>query len=309
MIKFKKKYLFGIILGLILIVLDTIYFLRSRWFFTFLIIALNIGWSQFWIDFFRENKRQKEIESRFLQFVRSLVSTVKSGVSIPNSIIQIADEEYGELTPYAKKLKNDINNAIRYLVNERRLTYIDIISNLLGISLNEKYYGYVILPSFDANGKLNYFLGRTFIGNYYRYKKCDAKSKEIIYNEINIDWQKPLLIVEGPFDVIRSHVNATCLLGSTMSRDSLLFQKIIENNVKILLSLDPDETGKKKSIGIASLLTEYGIDVTMVDIDSKYEDIADMPQNEWKQVYKSSVADNKIINKTELLKRKLKEIM
>ncbi|MBI2663439.1 type II secretion system F family protein [Candidatus Woesearchaeota archaeon] len=160
MIKFKKKYLFGIILGLILIVLDTIYFLRSRWFFTFLIIALNIGWSQFWIDFFRENKRQKEIESRFLQFVRSLVSTVKSGVSIPNSIIQIADEEYGELTPYAKKLKNQIEWGIpiqEALINFGNDTNNPIIKRAISIVIEAERSGGEIEEVLDSitNSVLN----------------------------------------------------------------------------------------------------------------------------------------------------------
>ena len=110
--KFKKIYFIGIAIGLLLIVLDILYFLKARWFLSFLIVAINIGWLQIWLDFFKEIRRQKEIESRFLQFVRSLVGTVKSGVSIPSSIIQISDEDYGELTPYVRKLRNQIEWGI-----------------------------------------------------------------------------------------------------------------------------------------------------------------------------------------------------
>lgn len=144
MIKFKKEYLIGITIGLILVVLDILYFFKTRWFFSFLIIAVNIGWSQIWIDFFKEIKRQKEIESRFLQFVRSLVGTVKSGVSIPNSIIQISDEEYGELTPYIRKLKNQIEWGITIqdaLINLGNDTNNPIIKRAISIVIEAEKSG------------------------------------------------------------------------------------------------------------------------------------------------------------------------
>jgi flagellar protein FlaJ len=144
MIKFKKHYTIGIVIGLILIVFDVIYFLKSRWFLTFLIIAINVGWIQFWIDFFKENKRQKEIESRFLQFVRSLVGTVKSGISIPNSIIQIANEDYGPLTPYVKKLRNQIEWGIpiqEALINFGKDTNNPIINRAVSIVLEAERSG------------------------------------------------------------------------------------------------------------------------------------------------------------------------
>ncbi|MDP6641834.1 MAG: type II secretion system F family protein [Candidatus Nanoarchaeia archaeon] len=144
MIKFKKHYTIGIVIGLILVVFDVVYFLKSRWFLTFLIIAINIGWSQFWIDFFKENKRQKEIESRFLQFVRSLVGTVKSGISIPNSIIQIANEDYGPLTPYVKKLRNQIEWGIpiqEALINFGEDTNNPIINRAVSIVLEAERSG------------------------------------------------------------------------------------------------------------------------------------------------------------------------
>ena len=62
----------------------------------------------------------------------------------------------------------------------------------------------------------------------------------IIFNELNIDWSKELTIVEGPLDLIKTNDNATCLLGSSLTEDMLLFQKIVANKTNIKLALDSD---------------------------------------------------------------------
>ncbi len=104
--KFRKKYLIGITVAFLVTLLNFLYFLKTRWFYSILIISLVIASIQFWIDFFNELKRQKEIEQKFLEFIRALVSTVRSGLPIPQSIVSIADEDYGALNSHVKKLKN-----------------------------------------------------------------------------------------------------------------------------------------------------------------------------------------------------------
>jgi len=111
-IKFKTKYLIGIFVGLFLIVFDLFIFLGTRWFLPALIISFLIMTMQFWLDIFKENKRQKDIEENFLEFVRSLVETVRSGISIPSAILNVSDKDFGELTPYVEKLANQIRLGI-----------------------------------------------------------------------------------------------------------------------------------------------------------------------------------------------------
>jgi archaeal flagellar protein FlaJ len=110
--KFKQKYWIGISLAILVIIMDFVFFLGTRWFFAVLIVALNIAWAQFWIDFFTNLKKQKEIEEKFLEFIRNLVGTVKSGISIPAAIIQIGNDDYGELSKYTQKLSNQIQWGI-----------------------------------------------------------------------------------------------------------------------------------------------------------------------------------------------------
>lgn len=112
MIKFKKEYLIGAGIGAFLLLIDVLYFWKTRWFLAMIVLAISVAWSQFWLDFFKEQKRQKEIEEKFLEFVRALVGTAKSGISIPQALKQTADKDYGALTKYTKKLANQLEWGI-----------------------------------------------------------------------------------------------------------------------------------------------------------------------------------------------------
>lgn len=111
-LKFQNKYFIGIAIALVLIALDFAMFFGTKWFFSIIILALTVGWTQFWIDFYREIQRQKEIEVKFLEFIRSLVGTVKSGIPVPNAILHVSNEDYGSLSPYVKKLAHQIEWGI-----------------------------------------------------------------------------------------------------------------------------------------------------------------------------------------------------
>ena len=110
--KFKPIYLLSIVVALALIAGDVYFFYGERWFWPTLIIAITLGWSPFWIDFFREIRRQKDIELKFLEFMRSLVESIKSGVSIPKSILNVSKKDFGALNPYTQKLAHQIEWGI-----------------------------------------------------------------------------------------------------------------------------------------------------------------------------------------------------
>jgi archaeal flagellar protein FlaJ len=110
--QFKQEYFIGISLGAVVLTFDIIYLYGTRWFFAALILAVNIGWLQFWLDFFKEIGRQKEVEQKFLEYVRALVSNVKSGLTIPGAIVHISEGDYGALTPHVRKLSNQISWGI-----------------------------------------------------------------------------------------------------------------------------------------------------------------------------------------------------
>jgi len=67
-----------------------------------------------------------------------------------------------------------------------------------------------------------------------KYKNPDA-SKDVVFNELNIDWKDKIFLVEGVFDAIKAGTDSVPLLGSTLNENSKLFQKIVENDTAIYL--------------------------------------------------------------------------
>jgi len=142
----------------------------------------------------------------------------------------------------------------------------------------------IIIPSFDAAGKLNYWTARSWrSGASPKYTNPPTHREGIIFNEINIDWTQPLTIVEGPFDLLKCNENATCLLGSTLSPDYLLFRKIVENDTPVVLALDADAVDKTNKL--AKLLSEYEVDVSIINVPEKYGDVGAMSKTTFRSMY------------------------
>src|SRR3989338_3966454 len=115
----KIKYIVGVALALAVCITDVILFFSlnpasfgpKEWYFAPLfVIGVFLAAFPFIQDVLAENRRQKELEVKFLEFVRSLVENVRSGVSIPQAILQVrtAGANFGPLTPYISKLANQI---------------------------------------------------------------------------------------------------------------------------------------------------------------------------------------------------------
>jgi flagellar protein FlaJ len=113
-IYFKKKNLVGIGIGLIIVIFDIIKFRGNFMFWPLIVIAVSVSWATFWLDFFVENKKQKELEKRFPEFVRNLVGAIKSGMPISKSIIHVSTTDYGALTPHVVKLANQLEWAFPF---------------------------------------------------------------------------------------------------------------------------------------------------------------------------------------------------
>ena len=154
-----------------------------------------------------------------------------------------------------------------------------------GFSLDRGFERYLIIPSFDKNGEINFYTSRNIDSqtcDSYKYKNARVSKKNIIFNELNINWNLPLTIVEGPLDLIKTNDNATCLLGSSLTEDMLLFREIVKNKTEVYLALDRD--AYHKSLKIARLLNQYDISVKMIDTRS-YEDVGSMSREYFDKIY------------------------
>lgn len=181
-------------------------------------------------------------------------------------------------------LKNpDVRDVFMYAKN-RGISKHKLHILRAGYSTSNELRRYLILPSYDKNGELNYYVSRNIDAdtkNSFKYKNANIPKKSIIFNEINIDWSIPLTIVEGPLDLLKTNDNATCLLGSALNEDMKLFQEIVKNKTKINLALDSDVY--HKTIKIAKLLSSYDIDVDILDTRGS-EDVGDMSEERFNEI-------------------------
>jgi DNA primase len=164
---------------------------------------------------------------------------------------------------------------LKYL-RERGITAEQINKYKIGYCSHGEYESRIIIPSFDDEGDCNYFIARSYYSESYKYKNPPIAKTQMIFNELLIDFKKPVTIVEGAFDALRAGYNSVPLLGSTLSKKSLLRKRIVENNSEVFLALDAD--AKKKQSRIVESLLKDNIRVSVVDTGG-YQDIAEMPQS------------------------------
>lgn len=107
-IELRPLHVVIMVVGAIILLIDLIFFRSTRWFFPILILAITVAWMQFWLEFFVKDKKRKELEDKFVEFVRNLVNAVKSGMPVPVAIRHVATKDYGSLSPYVTKLANQV---------------------------------------------------------------------------------------------------------------------------------------------------------------------------------------------------------
>jgi DNA primase len=166
-------------------------------------------------------------------------------------------------------ISNDVSpefrNAFAYL-KRRGVTIFDIIKYRIGYCEEGPYSGKIIVPSFDRDGNLNYFVGRGYYTEDPHKHKNPNVSKNIIGFELFINWELPVILVEGVYDAIAVKRNAIPLFGKTIN--DALRTKIIDMNVKdIYICLDKD--ARKQALETANYFISKGIRVYFVDLKQK----------------------------------------
>lgn len=211
--------------------------------------------------------------------------------SIPNIDLELP-REFKTLTG---KKHGSKNRPLNYLY-DRGLTDNDILKWKIGFCDYGEYAGRIIVPSFDSNGNLNYFVARSYTDDWMKYKNPKA-SKNIIFNDLNINWNKNVVLVEGVFDAIK-HENCIPLLGSSLREEHVLFEKICKNKKEVFLALDAD--AKQKELYISRKLEQYGVLARSVSV-LPYSDAGEIPAKE----FRDRKLKAEIISEFDYIKHKL----
>ena len=174
-----------------------------------------------------------------------------------------------QLPKEAKPLTNatDImsRHAFHYL-SQRGITPQDVVKYNIHYSEQGEFKNMVLIPSYDADGFLNYYVGRSFDKNAYIKHKLAFGTKDIIGFEMYINWDLPVILCEGAFDAMTIKRNAIPLFGKKLS--TTLMKKIIESNVKkIYLVLDEDAL--KDAFQHAETFLSYGKKVYLIEMGDK----------------------------------------
>jgi DNA primase len=178
------------------------------------------------------NPRQNK---KFLLLMPEEVDEVKrvyKKVYLPREFVSFKNVSQGlKLTPQFKQAWN--------YIRKRNITDEMIEKFNIGFCYNGLYENRIIIPSYDTELTLNYFIARSYLSKTkLKYKNPEVQKEIIIWNEHLINWEERLYIVEGAFDSIFVP-NSIPMLGKFMSDN--LFKTIYTNAKKdIVIVLDPD---------------------------------------------------------------------
>lgn len=176
--------------------------------------------------------------------------------NIDTSIIE--KEELKLPTSFKFFNENEKNNygALKYLQN-RGIGWDIIEKYKIGYTEkeeeNKKGSFRIIIPSYNALGELNYWVGRDYLpksekyAQRLKYDNPKVEKKTIIFNEEKIQWDADITLVEGPFDHIVVP-NSIPLLGKALDKDYKLYWDIVSrcnSNVNIFLDADAYQSVKE----------------------------------------------------------------
>jgi DNA primase len=135
----------------------------------------------------------------------------------------------------------------------------------IGYCIAGEFNDRIIIPSYDQNNQLNFYVARAFNRSYAKYKNPEV-SKDIIVFENLINWNQPIIICEGVFDAMAIRRNAVPILGKNISKS--LLKKIVTSKVKeIYIALDRDAL--KKAVKFCEQFISMGKKVYLVDMEEK----------------------------------------
>jgi len=164
---------------------------------------------------------------------------------IKEKIIVTLPEGYKKLTECDSKDYKAFE-AIQYLY-DRGITDEIIKDFKIGYTYRGPFFNRIIIPSYDSEGELNYFIARWFSSQptKLKYVNPEVEKQGIIFNENRINFDANIHIVEGVTDHIVTP-NSIPLLGKYLTLDLLeLLHDNAQANIIIFLDDDAYEDAKR----------------------------------------------------------------
>ena len=166
---------------------------------------------------------------------------------------------------YTASESSVVANLVKKYLYDRGINDNDIIKYGIGYCTSGDFGGRVIIPSYSESGTLNFFVARTYDGNYFKYKNPEA-SKDIVFFESLINWNSPIILCEGVFDAMAIRRNAVPILGKSVSTS--LYKKLLTSNTRdIYIALDID--ARDRALQMAEKFLNQGKRVFLINLPDK----------------------------------------
>lgn len=146
--------------------------------------------------------------------------------------------------------------------NEERGTYFDAFRNR------------VMFPIIDVSGNVIAFGGRVLDDSKPKYKNSSdtpvfKKSRNLFaLNFARLSGSESMILCEGYMDVIAMHAagftNAIATLGTAITAEQS--RMLSRYTKKVIISYDADEAGQKAAMRAVKLLSDVGLDVTILKV-------------------------------------------
>ena len=158
------------------------------------------------------------------------------------------------------KVPNGFNPTFKRVVEyakQRNITTEDIRRYNIGYCDGGHYAGRIIIPSYDSDNRINYFIARSvFPDESFKYKNPPV-SKNVIMFENQINWDEPITLVEGVFDAMAVKRNAIPILGKFIPKK--LNENIYKKGVKSI-NIFLDEDAQQQALHYTMQFTNQGIE-------------------------------------------------
>ncbi len=166
----------------------------------------------------------------------------------------------------------------KYMLS-RGYTYDELVAGfLVGKSDRGGYYdafrNRVMFPIIDVSGNVIAFGGRVMDDSKPKYKNSSdtpvfKKSRNLFaLNFARLTCQETMILCEGYMDVIAMHAagftNAVATLGTAITSEQA--RMMSRYTKKVIISYDADEAGQKAAMRAIKMLTDVGLDVTILKV-------------------------------------------
>ena len=171
-------------------------------------------------------------------------------------------------------------DAFSKFMRAKGYSYEELVAGFLcGKSEKGRYYdafrNRVMFPIIDVSGNVIAFGGRVMDDSKPKYKNSSdtpvfKKSRNLFaLNFARHSCQDALILCEGYMDVIAMHAagfeNAVATLGTAITSEQA--RMMSRYTKKVVISYDADEAGQKAAMRAVKMLTEVGLDVSILRVN------------------------------------------